>query len=102
MKSLRRSLIAGCAVLGLSAGVAGSAMANPTGTTGQPSQSCQNPLTPVTPGNAGSSSNLGSVFSPNGQSGTVYAGNVVRSPHQGSNAISQYDVACFQVSQPHP
>lgn len=67
--------------------------ANPAGT-GQPNQSCQ--VVGVTPGN--SAYGPGSAFNPNGVSGSVYAGiqpqNSVN-PH----SVSQYDVACFQVSQ---
>jgi hypothetical protein len=34
--------------------------------------------------------------------GTVYAGNGVPADHANSaNAVSQYDIACYQVSQPH-
>jgi hypothetical protein len=70
--------------------IASIAVADPTGNNGKPDQSCQNPATSTTPGNAGNPSNTGSPFSPNGHSGTVY------------NPGSQYDVACFQNSQPHP
>jgi hypothetical protein len=67
--------------------------ANPPGT-GQPNQSCED--AGVTPGQAASAS--GSAFNPNGVAGTVYAGQ----QSQNSNnplSVSQYDVACFQVSQ---
>ncbi len=59
---------------------------------GQPNQSCQ-AAGSATPGNAGSPSNTGSPFSPNGQSGTVYAG---QQPQTQNNPVtnSQYDVAC--------
>jgi hypothetical protein len=41
-------------------------------------------------------------YVPFGTAGTVYAGNGVSATTAGSpNAVSQYDVACFQVSQPH-
>jgi hypothetical protein len=34
--------------------------------------------------------------------GTVYAGNGVSADHANSaNAVPQYDIACYQVSQPH-
>lgn len=58
------------------------------GATGRPSQSCENPDTSTTPGNATNA--RGSAFNPNGVAGGVY------------NETSQYDVACFQNSQPHP
>jgi hypothetical protein len=80
--------------------------------TGQPSQSCQNQSTLTTPGNASNASNTGAPFSPNGTSGGVYAngpgtggpGTATGAGHiTNSNAVSQYDVACFQNSQPgHP
>ncbi len=64
-----------------------------TGNTGQPSQSCQ--AQPSTPGNAANAP--GSAFNTSGKAGTVYAGT---QPQNSVNpkAVSQYDVACFQVS----
>jgi len=73
------------------------AFADSTGNTGQPSQSCQAQSPPFTPGSSASAA--GSVFNPNGVSGTVYAGNTGSASlaHANStNAVSQYDVACFQ------
>ena len=72
------------------------AAANPSGT-GQPSQSCQNieAMGGTTPGNAanspGSPFNEPGINSQNGGTGG-----------QHYSASSQYDVACFQVSQHHP
>ena len=68
--------------------------ANP-GTNGQPNQSCQQQ--PLTPGQSATAP--GSAFNPDGKSGTVYAG---EQPQNSNNpmSVSQYDVACFQVSQP--
>jgi len=65
------------------------------GTQGQPNQSCQ--AQPSTPGNSASAP--GSAFNPDGKAGTVYAGT---QPQNSNNpmSVSQYDVACFQVSQP--
>jgi hypothetical protein len=64
-----------------------------TGNTGQPNQSCQ--AQPLTPGNSASAP--GSAFNPDGKAGTVYAGT---QPQNSNNpmSVSQYDVACFQVS----
>jgi len=64
-----------------------------TGNTGQPSQSCQAQTS--TPGNSASAS--GSAFNTSGKAGTVYAGT---QPMNSNNpmSVSQYDVACFQVS----
>ena len=68
-----------------------------TALAGQPNQSCQNE--PQTPGNAANAP--GSAFNPNGVAGTVYAGQQPQNS-QNPNSVSQYDVACYQVSQPHP
>ena len=65
-----------------------------TGTTGQPNQSCQSvlPTGPLSP--AGFNTNGFSVAD------THYAGNgqTTQTPAN-SAAVSQYDVACFQVAQ---
>lgn len=80
-------------------GVAGAADAapNPSGS-GQPSQTCGSDTATMTPGNSVSAP--GSAFNPDGQSGSVYAG---EQPQNSGNpaSVSQYDVACFQVSQGH-
>ncbi|TMD31501.1 MAG: adenylate cyclase [Chloroflexi bacterium] len=72
------------------------------GTQGQPGQTCLSSTAPSEPGQAGSAP--GSAFNENGgTAGSVYAGNGVSATQANSaNAVSQYDVACFQVSQPHP
>ena len=61
---------------------------------GQPYQSCED--AGVTPGHAASAP--GSAFNPDGHAGMVYAG---EQPQNSNNlhSVSQYDVACFQVSQ---
>ena len=71
---------------------------NPNGT-GQPSQTCGSSTAPNTPGNA--SNAPGSAFNPNGTAGSVYAGTQPQNS-KNPNSVAQYDVACFQVSQPHP
>jgi len=60
----------------------------------QPNQSCEEQ--PMTPGN--SSSAPGSAFNTSGVAGTRYAGT---QPQNSNNpmSVSQYDVACFQVSR---
>ena len=68
--------------------------ADPPGN-GQPNQSCED--IGVTPGNAASAA--GSAFNPNGVAGSVYAGSQPQISIN-SHSVSQYDVACFQVSQP--
>jgi hypothetical protein len=77
--------------------VSGSASAASPGTQGQPNQSCESANAQSTPGNAASAP--GSAFNPNGQAGSVYAGQQPQNSNN-PNAVSQYDVACFQVSQP--
>ncbi len=60
---------------------------------GQPNASCQAETS--TPGHAASAP--GSAFNTSGKAGTVYAG---QQPQNSGNpkAVSQYDVACLQVS----
>jgi len=92
-----RNLIATVAALFLViAGGAGAA--NPPGA-GQPSQTCLSSNAPSEPGHAANAP--GSAFNENGgTAGAVYAGNgqTLNTPAN-SHAVSQYDVACFQVSQ---
>jgi hypothetical protein len=91
-------------VLGLMAVAAVPAFALSPGTDGQPSQSCLSSTAPSEPGNAasapGSAFNEPSGSNPGGVAGQVYAGNGqnTNTPANG-NAVSQYDVACFEVSQ---
>ena len=81
---------------GLVLAVSGPAAAANPGNQGQPNQSCGSATAPNTPGNSASAP--GSAFNPNGQAGSVYAG---QQPQNSNNphSVSQYDVACFQVSQ---
>jgi len=72
---------------------ASAALADGTVSTGQPNQSCQ--AQPSTPGNAASAP--GSAFNTSGVAGTVYAGTQPQNSNNPSS-VSQYDVACFQVS----
>ncbi|WP_185734815.1 adenylate cyclase [Micromonospora globispora] len=83
--------------VGLAASGGAAFAANPPGT-GQPFQECGEEGAKMTPGN--SASTPGSPFNPDGVAGTVYAGEQPqnsRNPH----SVSQYDVACFQVTQNH-
>jgi hypothetical protein len=82
---------------GLALAVSGPAAAANPGNQGQPNQSCGSPTALSTPGNSVSAP--GSAFNPDGQAGTVYAG---QQPQNSNNpqSVAQYDVACFQVSQP--
>ena len=74
-----------------SAQVSGNSPNNPSPQTGQPNQSCGSATAPNTPGNSASAP--GSAFNPNGQAGSVYAG---QQPQNSNNtaSVSQYDVAC--------
>ncbi|MBB4986173.1 MULTISPECIES: adenylate cyclase [Streptomyces] len=90
MHPLKRAALA-VASVALAAGTAGIA-AGPA-FAGQPNQSCEEQ--PVRPGQ--SQSAPGSAFNPDGVAGTRYAGEQPQNsvnPH----SVSQYDVACLQVS----
>ena len=80
---------------------AAAALAADPGTQGQPSQSCGSATALQTPGNAVNAP--GSAFNPNGVAGAVYANPGSQGGVSSGNAhvVAQYDVACFQVSQPH-
>lgn len=92
---LRTSLVI-VLVLVLTVGIVGTALAASPGTQGQPNQSCQ--AQPSTPG--GSATAPGSAFNTSGKAGTVYAGTQPQNSNN-LNSVSQYDVACFQVSSGH-
>lgn len=94
---IRKVIFITAVVLVLTVALVGTALAADPGTTGQPNQSCQ--VTTTTPGRAASAP--GSAFNPGGVAGGVYAG---QQPQNSNNthSVSQYDVACFQNSQPHP
>jgi len=87
--------------LALTCGSTALAAANPSGT-GQPNQTCVTTTTAANePGKAASA--RGSAFNENGgTAGAVYAGNGISATKANSgNAVSQYDVACFQVTSNH-
>ena len=96
-----RRLLVVMALAGIAVAIPGTAFAggNPSGT-GQPSQTCGSTGgTNSEPGNA--SSAPGSAFNENGgKAGSVYAGSkgTPSAAHGSGNAVSQYDVACYQVS----
>ena len=88
------AVIAGVVVLGL----AGPAVANPTGPVthpGQHGQSCGSSTAPNAPGGGNSTNSPGSPFN-GGSSASHYAGQQPQNSANGQN--SQYDVACFQQS----
>jgi hypothetical protein len=83
-------------VVGVAMAVDPHSASNPKG---QPSQSCQ--AQPNTPGGGNSANSPGSPFA-GGNSANHYAGS---QPQNSKNpkSVAQYDVACFQNSQPrHP
>ncbi len=95
---MRKAILIGLVLLVglfLILGSSGAVRAENPPSTGQPNQSCQ--AQPSSPGSA--SSAPGSAFNTSGVAGTVYAG---EQPQNSNNpkSVSQYDVACFQVS-PH-
>ena len=98
-----RKLIIAVSVAVLMALGGGTALAANPQTMGQPNQTCLSNTAPMEPGNA--SSARGSAFNedPGGVAGSVYAGeDGTHSLNANSDhAVSQYDVACFQVSQQH-
>lgn len=97
---VRKLVLAMTVLMILTAVMAGTAFAadpHSAGSTGQPNQSCQ--VTTTTPGQSASAS--GSAFNPNGVAGGVYAGTQPQNSNN-SHSVAQYDVACFQNSQPHP
>ena len=104
----RSKIFSALAAFALAIGLMGVAYADPspTGSPGQPGApgtTCGSPGATATPGN--SSSAGGSPFNPNGTAGTVYAGNPGTASLANANspkAVSQYDIACFQVTPPHP
>ena len=74
---------------------------NGPGQPGAPATTCGGPAGNANSTPGGSSSAAGSPFNASGTSGTVYAGNpgTASSRHAASpTAVSQYDIACFQVS----
>lgn len=95
-----RKLILG-SIVGCSLALSGVATALATGQPGASAGvTCFTlPTTMEAPGN--SMSSPGSVFNPGGQAGTVYAGNpgtASLANANSANAVSQYDVACLQVT----
>jgi len=87
-------------LLGLGSAASAMADTNPSGT-GPPNQSCQafeGSGGTNAPGNSGTSP--GSVFNEPGFGSTN--GGTGGNAYNNAGAPSQYDVACFQVNQPHP
>lgn len=96
---LRKAIVGvGIGVLLTIGSVGGALAADPhNGTTGQPGQTCLSSTAPQTPGNA--STSPGSPFNEPGSGGNPSNPGGTGGQHYAAN--SQYDVACFQVSQGH-
>lgn len=100
--SLLVAIMAGGLVTALSTAESAIAIPSPTGSPGQPGApgtTCGSPNAIQTPGH--SASNTGSPFA-EGTSDLHYAGNpdTASLAHANSvNAVSQYDIACFQATQ---
>jgi hypothetical protein len=88
---VRRTIFAGVLGLAMALGVAGAALA-----TGQPDQECGDSGATTRPGQSASAP--GSPFNEEGVAGTKYAG---EQPQNSKNpiSVSQYDVACSNVTQ---
>jgi len=97
MKHLAMPLAAGLSLLLASTAMTFAANPHTSGSTGQPNQSCGSVTASKTPGQAASAP--GSAFNPSGKAGTVYAGQQSQNSTN-PQSVSQYDCACFQVSQP--
>ena len=102
-----RRLLAVLTMAGIGVAIPATAFADPSpngpGQPGAPNTTCGSSIaTQSTPGRSASSP--GSPFNSSGQAGTVYAGNpgTASLAHaQSAHAVSQYDIACFQVSSGH-
>ncbi len=99
MSHRMRIIVSSMLVLLMALALTSVAFADSTGNAGQPNQSCGSSNAQMTPGNATNA--RGSAFNPTGTAGMVYAGQQPQNSNN-PNSASQYDVACFQVSQPHP
>jgi hypothetical protein len=101
MKLIRRITFGAACAAAIAVLTTAPALALVTPTTGQPGAPTNTCGTdnPVTPG--ASASAAGSPFNGSGQAGVVYAGNPSTASLANSNsaaAVSQYDVACVQLS----
>ena len=67
---------------------------SPHHATGQPGAECGDEDAPTTPGNSADAP--GSAFNPDGQAGSVYAGEQDQNS-KNTASVSQYDVACENV-----
>ncbi len=103
MRLRHTSLIGAAISVGLMLGVATTAAATPSpnglGQPGAPGTTCGMADASASPGRAANAP--GSPFNESGIAGAHYAGNpgTASAAHAGSvHAVSQYDIACFQVT----
>ncbi|HKR99738.1 MAG TPA: hypothetical protein VJU79_09505 [Candidatus Dormibacteraeota bacterium] len=80
-----KRVVVGAVTIAIALAIPTGALANPTGNHGQPNQSCEEQPTGPPGFNTGGFANAKSVYANN----------------DGTPAVSQYDVACFQLSQQH-
>ena len=81
-----KRLVVGAVTIAIALAIPAGAMATPTGHAGQPNQSCEEQPTGPAGFQTGGFANAQQRYANN----------------EGTPAVSQYDVACFQLSQPHP
>ena len=103
VKGITAALLAAALAFPLASPAFADQSPNGPGQPGAPGTTCGSSDATMTPGDAVAA--MGSVFNPNGTAGTVYAGNPGTASAANANstaAVSQYDIACFQQTQPHP
>ena len=102
-----RRLLAATAIAGFLMAIPTAAFAdtspNGPGQPGAPGTTCGSPNAASAPASAVTTAN-NSVFNGSGQASSVYAGNPGTASLANANsaaAVSQYDIACFQVTPGH-
>ena len=90
---LSKRLVVGAATTAIALGIPAGALATPIGG-GQPNQSCEDQPTGPAGFDSGGFEIAEAHYAGEGPGSTNHAGS--------DKAVSQYDVACFQLSQSHP
>jgi hypothetical protein len=90
---LAKRLVVGAATIAIALGIPAGALATPTGG-GQPNQSCEDQPTGPPGFDSGGFGIAVQQYAGSGPGSVNHAGS--------DKAVSQYDVACFQLSQSHP
>ena len=93
---MRKFIMAALASLVVAAFAAGPASATPTGTPGQPNQDCE----ALAAGGGTGPPGFGTAGFANAQNHYAGSEGTPSAAHGSSHAVSQYDVACFQLSTP--